>query len=157
MPSRKTLKSVVASLAQSFTSLMNYVGDDYVMGHIVCAAWATGSTRLRVDLLSGATDGSSLWVPEVRDAVAGYVKRLPALVLGSNSSLDFVAAAELVLTVDPTIRRPAGETGFHESPFTCTARVVDDRGKAYVHAIEGWWFPEKAPPLPREKRWWQLW
>lgn len=157
MPKHKTLKSVVASLAQSFTSCMNYVGDDYVMGHIVWAAWATGATRLRVDLLSGATDGSPLWVPEVRDAVAGYVKRLPTLVLGSSSSVDFVAAAELVVTVDPTTRRPAGEKGHQESPFTCTVRIVDDRGKEYVHEIRDWWLPEKVPPAPRKKPWWRRW
>lgn len=38
MPSHKTLKSVVRGLAESFTSLMNYWGDDYVMGHVVYAA-----------------------------------------------------------------------------------------------------------------------
>ena len=50
MASHKTLKSVATSLAQSFTSLMNYSGDDYVTGHLVYAAWQTGGTECRVDL-----------------------------------------------------------------------------------------------------------
>ena len=66
MASHKALKSVVRSLAESFTSLMNYAGDDYVMGHVVYAAWSSGSTGFQVDLLSGATDSSPLLVPEVR-------------------------------------------------------------------------------------------
>ena len=54
MPSHKTLKSVARSLADSFTSLMNFAGDDYVMGHAVLAAWQTGATEFRVDLLTGS-------------------------------------------------------------------------------------------------------
>jgi len=156
MPSHKTLKSVVASLAQSFTSLMNYRGDDYVMGHIVHAAWSTGATRLRVDLLSGATDASALLVPEVRDCVARYVEWFPDMVRRSNSSVDFVTAAELLVTVDPTTRRPVTAGEFLESPFTCTVRVTDDRGKAYVHEIKDWWYPEKTP-RQKKKPWWRLW
>ena len=155
MPSHKTLKSVVASLAQSFTSLMNYRGDDYVMGHIVHAAWSSGSTRLRVDLLSGATDASALLVPGVRDSVAQCVGWFPDMVRRSNSSIDFVSAAELVVTVDPTVRRPVASAEFMESPFTCTVRVIDDRGKVYVHEIKDWWYPEKVPP--QKKPWWRLW
>ena len=156
MPSHKTLKSVVASLAQSFTSLMNYRGDDYVMGHIVHAAWSTGATRLRVDLLSGSTDASALLVPEVRDSVARYVEWFPDMVRRSNSSVDFVTAAELLVTVDPTTRRPVTSGELLESPFTCTVRVTDDRGKAYVHEVKDWWYPEKAPP-DEKKPWWRLW
>ena len=156
MPSHKTLKSVVASLAQSFTSLMNYRGDDYVMGHIVHAAWPTGATRLRVDLLSGSTDKSALLVPEVRESVGQYVKRFPDIVRRSNSSVDFVTEAELLVTVDPTTRRPVTAGEFLESPFTCTVRVTDDRGKTYVHEIQDWWYPEKVPPQEK-KPWWRLW
>jgi hypothetical protein len=39
MPIRKTLKSVARSLAESFTGLVNCIGDDYVMGHVVQTAW----------------------------------------------------------------------------------------------------------------------
>jgi len=157
MPSHKRLKSVVASLAQSFTSLMNYRGDDYVMGHIVHAAWSTGATRLRVDLRSGATDPSPLLVPEVRDSLARYVRWFPDLVHRSGSSLSFVREAELLVTVDPTARRPYGREGFQESPFTCSVRLLDDRGKEYLHEIRDWWYPEKVPPGPQKKRWWRFW
>lgn len=157
MPSHKTLKSVVASIAQSFTSLMNYRGDDYVMGHIVHAAWSTGGTRLRVNLMSGVTEASPLVVPEVRDSVRQYVSWFPDIVQRSNSSMDFVREAELLVIVDPTTRRPCGHVGFQESPFTCIVRIVDECGKEYVHEIRDWWYPEKAPSGPQKKRWWHLW
>ncbi len=47
MASHKTLKSVVRSEAESFTSLMNYRGDDFVMGHIIHTSWSTDATRLQ--------------------------------------------------------------------------------------------------------------
>src|SRR5213593_3169822 len=104
MASHKTLKCVVRSLAESFTSLMNYGADDYVIGHVVYAAWSTGSMGFRVDLLSGATDSSPLLVPQVRDSVARYVAWLPDMVRRSRSSLEFVTQAELVVSVDPAVR-----------------------------------------------------
>jgi len=67
MPSHKTLKSVVRSLVESFTSLMNYRGNDYVMGHVLYAAWATGATELCVDLLTGQASPSPLLDPPVRE------------------------------------------------------------------------------------------
>lgn len=148
MASHKALKSVVRSQAESFTSLMNYHGDDYVMGHIILAAWHTGATSLRVHLLTGDTDSSPLLTPEVRDSIARYVQLFPDLVRRSNSSLDFVSDAELVINVDPTERRGGFTNPFLSSPYTCEARIVDDRGKVYAHRISGWWYPEKNPPLP---------
>jgi hypothetical protein len=147
MATHKTLKSVVRNLAESFISLMNYRGDDYVLGHVVFAAWQSGGTGFRADLLTGAVDVSPLLVPTVRDSVASYVKWLPEMVRRSNSDPSFVAEAELLVTVDPHTRRTHGTSGFFESPFTCTVWIVDDRGKEYSHRISGWWYPERAWPM----------
>jgi hypothetical protein len=151
--SHKTLKSVVRSIAESFVSLMNYGGDDYVMGHIVLAAWVTGARELRVDLLTGFSDSSPLLVREVKESVASYVNWLPDMIRRSNSDPDFVAEATLMVSVDPSVRRPCGHSGFYESPFTCTVRIVDDQSKEYSHQISDWWYPEKEFPI---KRWWRL-
>jgi hypothetical protein len=129
---------------------MNYRGDDYVMGHIVHASWVTGAGEFRVDLLTGVTDSSPLLVPDVKNSVASYVEWLPAMVRRSKSDPDFVAEAELRVSVDPSIKRPHGKSGFFESPFVCTVRIVDDRGKEYSHRIADWWYPEKVLSV---KRW----
>ena len=157
MASHKSLKSVVRSMVDSFTSLMNYSGDDYVMGHIVYAAWATGGTELRVDLVTGRASPSPLLVPLVRDAVARYVAWFPAMVKDSNSDMQFVTAAELLVTVDPSQRRNLAGSSFQESPFRCSVRITDDRGKVYEHEVDEWWYPEKSPPRPEKKAWWQFW
>lgn len=146
MPQHKTLKSVVRSAAESFVSLMNYRGDDYVMGHVVLAAWMTGAREFRVNLLTGETDSSPLLVADVKDSVATYVKFLPDWVRRSNSDPAFVASAELRVTVDPTIKRPLAKFRRYESPYTCRVRIVDDRGKEYAHEIADWWYPEKDLP-----------
>jgi hypothetical protein len=156
MASHKTLKSVVRSLAESLTGLLNYHTNDFVMGHVVYAAWQTGATEFRVDLLSGVTTSSALLVPRVRDSVARYVEWFPDIVRRSNSDLDFVTEAELAVSVDPTIRRARGK-GLQESPFKCTVRIVDDRGKVYSHCISDWWFPERRPPREKTKQWWRFW
>jgi len=157
MSSHKTLKSVVRSMVDSFTSLMNYSGDDYVMGHIVYASWATGGTELRVDLVTGKVTRSPLLVPLVQDAVARYVEWFPAMVQNSNSDMQFVAAAELLVAVDPSRRRNLVGTSFQESPFRCSVRITDDRGKVYTHEVNEWWYPEKAPPRSEKKPWRRFW
>ena len=63
----------------------------------------------------------------------------------SNSDPNFVREAELLVTVDPQAPRRHGTSEFFESPFTCTVRVVDDRGKEYSHRISDWWYPERVP------------
>ena len=156
MASHKALKSVVRGVAESFTSLMNYAGDDYVMGHVVHTAWATGATEFRVDLLSGKTDDSPLLAGHVGDAVRRQVEWLPDLIRRSKADLDFVTKAELVVTVDPIIRRPLHGSAFYESPYTCTVRIIDDRGKEYSHCIRDWWYPEKVPAIEKQRPWWQV-
>jgi hypothetical protein len=49
----KVLKSVAHSLGHSFTSLMNYAHDDYVMGHILRFARASNRDTLIIDLMTG--------------------------------------------------------------------------------------------------------
>jgi hypothetical protein len=95
VPSHKALKNVVQNLAQSFASLMNYRGDDYVMGHIVQAAWATGATELRVNLLTGESAPSPLLTTLVKESIAGCVSDFPYFLQRTRSAIQFVAAAEL--------------------------------------------------------------
>ena len=142
MPSHKVLKSVVRSLAESFTSLMNYYDDDYVMGHIVRAAWLTGGTEFHMNLLMGNVSESSLLVKPVADSVGRIVGWFPDIVSRSRSSMEFITSAELTITLDPIKRRQRGVTSYLESPYICTVRIIDDRGKIYSHTISDWWYPE---------------
>jgi hypothetical protein len=145
---------VVRSVAESFTSLMNYRGDDYVMGHLVSAAWVSGARELRVNLLTGATNASPLLVPDVQASVSSYVEWFPDTVRRSRSDLSLVAEADLVVTVEPGIRRAHDNSGLVESPFTCTVRIIDDKGREYSHRVDGWWYPEKTVVA---KPWWRFW
>lgn len=148
MPSHKVLKSVVVSVAGSFTSLMNYSDGDYVMGHLVRAVWASGDPELHVDLLSGHASPEPLLVKPVADAVRRYADWFPELVSRHRSTMDFVSKAHLVVRFDPTVKRPVRlHSTCLESPYTCTVSITDDRGKVYAASLSGWWFPE--PPSSR--------
>ncbi|MGV8083625.1 MAG: hypothetical protein AB2L09_08365 [Coriobacteriia bacterium] len=99
MASRKALQGVAHNLAESFSSLMNWADDDYIMGHIVWTAWQTGATELSVDMLTGDAGPSGL---------------LTADVARSQSDPALVTSACLEVEVDPTQRRPYGKGGFFE-------------------------------------------
>jgi hypothetical protein len=148
MPSHKLLNGIVRSLAESFTSLMNYIENDYVMGHIIISAWHTGAKELRVNLLTGQTEDSPLLTQPVKLSIQRYIKIFPDLVKRSRSSMDFINSAYLVVTVDPTRkRRVLSAPDFMESPFTCTVSIVDDRGKLYSYTVKNWWYPETPAKL----------
>jgi hypothetical protein len=56
--------------------------------------------------------------------------------------MEFIAVAEMLVSVDPETRRHATSDLLDESPFVCTVRIEDDRGDVHSHTISGWWYPE---------------
>lgn len=154
MASHKVLKSVARSVADSFTSLMNYRDDDYVMGHLLTAARASGASSLHVDLLRGVGTPAELMVAPVSASVMNYCASFPGLVQRSGSDIAFVQTAELTLEYDLSVSRPyRREPSLIESPYVCSVDIQDDRGRRYASRLTGWWFPErqvpKAPPMVR--------
>jgi len=143
MASHKVLKSVARSVADSFTSLMNYRGDDYVMGHLLTAARSSGASALHVNFLTGHATPEALLVTPVMQSVSDYCASFPSLVQRSGSDLAFVRAAEMDLEYDLSVAKPRRhQQKVLESPYVCTVRIEDDRGRIYESRLTGWWFPE---------------
>jgi hypothetical protein len=146
MATHKVLKSVVRSVADSFTSLMNYAGGDYVMGHVLTAARATGKNRLDVDLLTGVATPEELVTYPVTRAISSYHDRFPQLVERSGADFAFVAAAKLVLEFDTSVSRAVARfPQLSESPYRCHVELIDDRDHVYEITLDGWWFAEPPP------------
>lgn len=143
MASHKALKGVSRSVADSFTSLMNYAANDYVMGHLLKAARMTGLMRLEVDLLSGVASPAGLLVRPVADSVGIYCRDFSSLVGRSGSDIAFVRSAQLSVEFDISISRPYSRAPrLSESPYSCVVNIQDDRGKIYESKLDGWWYPE---------------
>ena len=147
MPSHKVLQSVVRSVADSFTSPMNYGDGDYVMGHLLSAARRFGKRVLTVDLVSGEAGPPELLEVAVRGSVQNYCcKSFFDLVRRSGSDPNFVRSARLQLQFDTSIARPLRRNPqFVESPYECRVSLEDDRGKSYESVVHGWWYPEESP------------
>ncbi len=149
----KVLKSVAHGLGHSFASLMNYRGDDYVMGHLLRQMRLTGSDTLEVDLMSGEARPASLLIPEVDGAIRAYCAFLPQLVESHRSSMQFVQRASMSVQFDLSRRRTVRYSPFcEESPFVCRVAIGDDRGKVWSAEIRGWWYPEAREPKVSELR-----
>ena len=56
MTSHKPLKSVSHNFGHSFISLMNYVNDDYVLGHLLRQARKTTLNKLTIDVLQNSAN-----------------------------------------------------------------------------------------------------
>ena len=140
MPSHKVLKGVARSVADQFTSLMNYVDGDYVMGHLLNAVRVSGMRRLDLDLMRGRA------MPPELSRDLSWIS-LPDLVERCGSSMAFVKGATLTVEFDTSVERPVAIAGrgFIESPYECRVSIFDDRGKEYVAVLKGWWFAGQPP------------
>jgi hypothetical protein len=85
----RVLKSVAHNIGHSFASLMNYTGDDYVMGHLLTFARLTGRDTLAIDFVKGEAGPPELLRPPISDIPARYTKMFWDLVQrhGSDRSL----------------------------------------------------------------------
>ena len=143
MTSHKPLKSVSHNFGHSFISLMNYINDDYFLGHLLKQARKTNCNKLTVDILKNIAEPTELITIQIKSSIDYWNKWFPTLVENSGSTMDFVSSATMTIEFDLQQTRPyAGNTDNLESPFTCEIIIVDDRNKEYKHKHEGWWFPE---------------
>lgn len=143
MTSRKPLKSVSHNFEHSFISLMNYIDDDYFMGHLLKQARKTKCNKLTIDILRNEAEPTELLTDKIKSSIENWNKWFPTLVESSGSTMNFVSSATMTIEFDLQQTRPyASNSDYLESPFTCEIIIVDDRNKEYKHKHEGWWFPE---------------
>jgi len=155
----KVLKSVAHNIGHSFTSLMNYADDDYVMGHILRFARSTGRDTLTLDFARREAGPPELLAPPISEVPARYTEWFWDLVQRHGSDRSLVQSATLTLRYDIATKRPLRSAPqFIESPFTCDVRITDIRGKEYVAHFDGWWYPERLGHQQRYTRpWWKFW
>lgn len=148
----KVLKAVAHNIAASFTSLMNYAQDDYVMGILLTRARTSGKESYFIDFASG--QWSPVFDKEPLTKVAPfYVKMFWDNVAKQGSQRSMVKVGRLDVSFDTKIKRPAAAGQFEESPYTCTVSLIDDRGIDHSKTSTGWWFPEPSEPPSRLFGW----
>lgn len=160
MPRYKVLKAVAHNIGHSFTSLMNFANDDYIMGHILSLARRSGCGTLTIDFVSGKAKPPELLAEPVSRSTARYIEWFWKFVEREGSDRSYVRSASLTLHYDISIERPHPSwPGCTESPYRCDVLITDVRGKDYSAHFEGWWYPELSAGLPGEKtnRWWKFW
>lgn len=152
MPRYKTLGSVAHNFGHSFTSLMNYIDGDYVMGHLLVRAREISEPSLELDLLTGAATPAALCAGKVAPVIAAYVKWFPELLVQQESSLELIKAARLRVNFDLARERPS-DLGARlvSAPYSARVEIEDNRGKVWSADFDGWWTPEPAVPTFKER------
>lgn len=159
MAKYKVLKSVAHNIGHSFTSVMNYAGDDYVMGHILRLARRTGCDTLAIDFVRRVAGPPELLAPEISEVPARYINWFWDLVQRQGSDASLVKSASLVLRYKLAAQWPhPGAPQFSESPYARDVRITDVRGKDYVARFRGSWYPERLDnPQSESRPWWKFW
>lgn len=143
MTSHKPLKSISHNFGHSFISLMNYINDDYFLGHLLKQARTTKRNRLTVDILKNIAEPNELLTDQIKSSIEHWNKWFPTLVESSGSTMEFVSSAIMTIEFDLEQTRPyLGDKDYLESPFVCEVVIIDDRGKEYKRKLEDWWYPE---------------
>lgn len=158
MPRVKVLKGVAHNIGSSFTSLMNYAGDDYSMGHVLRFARESGVDTLTINLLSGQGHPDALLKEPISGIPDRYSKMFLRLVQSAGSDRELIQSATLKLTYDLQRNRPSPILGEAQSPYTCDISIADTRGKEYAAHFNGWWFVERMelnkPVSSSVRMWW---
>jgi hypothetical protein len=122
---------------------MNYINDDYFLGHLLKQARATKLNRLEIDVLQNKAMPEPLLTTEVSGSIEHWNKWFPTLVESSGSSMEFIKGATMTIEFDLNTTKPhSTHNGLMESPFSCQMSIIDERGKEYKYRHEGWWYPE---------------
>lgn len=158
MPKVKVLKGVAHNIGSSFTSLMNYSGDDYSLGHVLRFARQSGMNTLKIDLLSGQGSPATLLRKPVSALPVRYSAVFLRLVQSAGSDRELIRSATLTLTYDLQRTRPSPIPGEPQSPYICHVSIVDTGGRDYAAHFDGWWFIERMelnrPANPSVHKWW---
>jgi hypothetical protein len=154
----KVLKSVAHNIGHSFTSLMNYADDDYVMGHILRFARKSGTDTLTIDFVKGEAGPPELLAEPISEVPVRYTQSFWDMVNRQGSDRSYVQAATLTLRYNLAVTRPLHRNpSLLESPYDCDVRITDARGKDYSAHFHAWWYPERLDQ-PRDKLpWWRFW
>ncbi|MBA0885329.1 hypothetical protein [Flavobacterium undicola] len=122
---------------------MNYVKDDYFLGHLLKQARKINKDCLTLDILENKAEPEELLTTEIKISIESWCKWFPVLVENSGSTMEFVKSATLSIKFDlETSKFTDNSKKYLESPFVCEIIIVDDRGKEYNRKHEGWWYPE---------------
>jgi len=149
----KVLKSVAHNVGHSFTSLMNYWHDDYVMGHILRFSRESRLDSVTIDLVSGEGSPEALLREPIAQIPEYYSSRFHTMVVNSGSSISLIQNASLTVSYDLTktftiLGSP------QQNPYTCDVLIVDDRGREYRAHFEGSWYVEKTEIKESVFLWW---
>ena len=141
--SHKPLKSVSHNFGHSFISLMNYINDDYFLGHLLRQMRITNLPRLEVNILENTANPKDLLTKPIIDSIKHWNTWFPTLVKNSGSTMDYVTKATMTIEFDLNKSRLYNnDNRVTENPFTCKIAIIDDRDREYKHTHEGWWYPE---------------
>ena len=94
------------AIRHSFTSLMNYADDDYVMGHILRFARSPGRDTLTLDFARREAGPPELLAPPISEVPARYTEWFWDLVQRHGSDRSLVQSATLTLRYDIATKRP---------------------------------------------------
>ena len=153
MPRFKVLKGVAHNIGHSFTSSMNYVTDDYTMGHILRLARESGENTLVIDFTTGIGRPEELLKEPISKIPRYYSDWFWRLVESSGSDRSLVRSASLTLKYDLQ-RTKLGSNGAPLSPYDCDVSIVDTRGKNYSAHFHDWWYVERVR-FSSPRRWWK--
>ena len=143
MISHKPLKSISHNFGHSFISLMNYINDDYFLGHLLKQSRQTKISKLTIDILKNSAEPTALLTTSIIASIGYWNKWFPTLVENSGSTMDFISSAIMTIDFDLQVTRPNSmDNKILENPFTCELVIIDDRNKIYKHKHEGWWYSE---------------
>ncbi|MBK9284382.1 MAG: hypothetical protein IPM51_08680 [Sphingobacteriaceae bacterium] len=95
---------------------MNYINDDYFLGHLLKQSRLTNLSKLYVHILADTATPDGLLTKPIRDSIHHWCKWFPDLVKNSGSTMDYVSKATMTIEFDLNKTLPK-QSGHVEGPL----------------------------------------
>ena len=135
----RVLKSVAHNIGHTFTSLLNYRADDYIIEHIFKIAKKKGISIIKVDFLNEKIEPVDFDQAPIRDSISSYHNALERIFQAQRCELAKVKSCKLIIEFDLNTIRILDRTKIEICDYKCRVSILDDRGKENMASVREWW------------------
>lgn len=150
MARRKELSSLANGILGSFISRNNDVDGYWGIGKLYEFALSQQTAEITVDLLTQEIFPESEQLVSIAQT---YGQKLVSMLSAYGGCITWIAVARMVVVFErdslSTVSTHSTQWG---DPFTCTCRIVDDRGQRYSKTAKGYCRPHNADEERRRLR-----
>lgn len=137
MSKYRQIKAIAHNFSHSFTSMMNWMGGEYVMDHLISLMSEKKVVEIKLDILSSTLEPEKINSVKLMYSVNHYCQQFfPDLLTSHGVPEKHIKQAVMTLHFSFSDISPYEEMSTSILiPYNCRTEITDDRGRVHVGEI----------------------